>query len=83
MKSDPKSLQESLLKIFQQVFDDPSLEIKNNTTSRDIPSWDSLMHIQLIVAIERGFKIRFAAGEVEKLQNVGDMLKLISTKVSS
>jgi acyl carrier protein len=69
-----------LTALFQEVFENPALVVKPETTARDIESWDSLMHIQLVVAIERKFGIRFETGEIEQLQNVGDMAGLIAKK---
>jgi len=69
-----------LTKVFHEVFEDPSIVIRPETSASDIPTWDSLMHIQLVVAVEKQFGIRFATGEVEKLQNVGEMISLITQK---
>tara|TARA_B110000495_G_C22666587_1_gene394245 strand:+ start:246 stop:500 length:255 start_codon:yes stop_codon:yes gene_type:complete len=67
--------------IFQDVFDDESLTISNDTTAEDIDDWDSLAHIILIVAIEKDFKFKVTLGELQDLQNVGDMVGLIGKKV--
>jgi acyl carrier protein len=67
--------------IFQDVFDDESLTINNDTTAEDIDDWDSLEHINLIVAIEKDFKFKVTLGELQDLQNVGDMVGLIGKKV--
>ena len=67
--------------IFQDVFDDESLTISNDTTAEDIDDWDSLAHINLIVAIEKDFKFKVTLGELQDLQNVGDMVGLIGKKV--
>ena len=69
-----------LLPIFQNVFDDDSLVLYESTNASDIDGWDSLAQIRLIVAIEKLFKVRFSAAEIVKLQNVGDMIKLILKK---
>ena len=71
---------EKLLPIFQNVFDDDNLIIKNHTTAKDISGWDSLAHIRLIVAIEKSFHLRFSADEISELENVGDMVDLILIK---
>ncbi len=70
----------ALTAIFRQVFDTPDLEISPSTSAPDIPEWDSLMHIQLVVAVEKHFGVRFAPGEIDKLQNVGQFLSLIISK---
>ncbi len=70
----------TLNQIFCKVFDDPNIKISEATSAPDIPEWDSLMHIQLIVAVEKHFNVRFAPGEIDKLQNVGQFLALITRK---
>lgn len=67
--------------IFQDVFDDENLMISSDTTAEDIEDWDSLAHINLIVAIENDFNIKLTLGELQDLQNVGDMIGLIGKKV--
>lgn len=70
-------IRERLNKVFREVFNDDSIEIFDKMTARDIPDWDSLMHITLIVAIEKEFKVRFNAAQIGKLENVGEMVDLI------
>ncbi len=68
--------------IFRDVFDDSELEIKYRTNAEDIEDWDSLAHINLVVAIQQEFKIHFLLGELEELKNVGEMIELIQQKIS-
>lgn len=70
-----------LNEIFRQVFDDETIVVTRETTANDIEEWDSLTHINLAVAVEMRFKIKFALGELQSLKNVGDMLDLINKKV--
>lgn len=72
---------EQLTDTFRDVFDDEDLVLKPGTTARDVPEWDSLTHIELLVAVERGFKVRFNTGEVANLPNVGAMVELIGAKL--
>lgn len=72
----------SLTDIFRHVFDDDGLVIGRQTTAKDIDAWDSLSHVQLIVAIEKRFGIRFNLGEVVALENVGQMMDLIQTRTA-
>ena len=67
--------------IFRDIFDDDALEIKETTSSIDIEDWDSLNHINLIVAIESDFKIKFSFDEISELKNVGEMVELITLKL--
>lgn len=66
--------------IFQDVFDNPGLNINDQTTARTVPGWDSLTTINLIFAVEREFGIKFALGEIQELNNVGEMVALIHRK---
>jgi acyl carrier protein len=66
--------------VFRDVFDDPALNITSSTTADNVPGWDSFANINLIFAIEREFKIKFALGEIQELKNVGEMAELIAKK---
>lgn len=77
-----EAVYEVLQEIFQDVFDDESIEVCDTTTAADIEEWDSLEQINLIVAIEKQFSIKFNISEVGALQNVGEMVDAILTKVS-
>ncbi len=67
--------------IFCEIFDDENLKIWEDTSANDIEDWDSLAQIRLTVAIEKEFNIKFNFGELQKLQNVGEMLNLINNKL--
>jgi len=68
--------------IFCQVFDDDSIEIARDTTADDIDGWDSLSHMNLIVAVEMGFNIRFSNKDVRALKDVGDLIDTIDRKLA-
>lgn len=74
---------EKLNRIFQDVFDDELLEITDDTTSDDIEDWDSLEQINLIVAIEKKFEIKFQMEEIIGLRNVGEMVDIILKKLTN
>jgi len=71
-----------LQSVFIDVFDDEDLTISNSMSSDDIEDWDSLNHIVLVLSIEKCFDIRFMTGEVQSLNDVGDMIKLLEEKTS-
>jgi acyl carrier protein len=73
---------ERLQPIFRDVLDQPDLAIFAESNARNVDGWDSLAHINLVVAIEQEFAIKFALGELEELRNVGDMIGLIETKLA-
>ena len=68
--------------VFIDVLDNDKIVLKNETTANDVDEWDSLNHIQLVVAIEKAFKIRFASREIQSWKNVGEMVDSISTKIN-
>lgn len=68
--------------IFKDVLENDDLVISRETTSADVEEWDSLNHIQLIVAIEKHFKLKFSAAEIRNWKNVGEMCDAISLKLS-
>lgn len=68
--------------IFREVFDDESIVLSAGTTAHDIREWDSFNHINLIVASEIRFGLKFRTSEIERLKNVGDFVDLIDQKLS-
>ena len=68
--------------VFKQVFDDDSIELTRETTADDIDDWDSLTHMNLVIALELKFKIKFALGELQRMKNVGDLLDLVTRKLA-
>ena len=71
---------ERLQEIFRDIFDDGELIIREDMSANDIEDWDSLAQINLIIAIEKEFKVKFKLDEVSNLKNIGEMLELLSTK---
>lgn len=69
-----------LKEIFEDVFDDDSIELTPETAAKDVDGWDSLTHMRLILTIERAFKIKFSTSEIGKLSNVGDLVALIKSR---
>lgn len=69
-----------LQNVFRNVFEDDEIVIEEGTTSKDIEDWDSLMHIELITAIESEFGIRFTTDEMSSAANVGEFISLIDEK---
>ena len=67
--------------IFTDVLDNEELVIDANTTADDVDEWDSLTHIQLIVAIEKSFGLRFTSQEIQSWKNIGEILGCIENKI--
>jgi acyl carrier protein len=74
-------IKEKLQKIFREIFDEEHLEISRKTCADDIEDWDSLAQINLVVAAEKLFGVKFNLTELAQLNDVGDMLDLITSKL--
>ncbi len=72
---------ETLTEVFRQVFDDPDILLTPETTADDIEGWDSLSHINLIVAVANRFKIKFKPKDVVGFKNVGDLASCVDSKL--
>jgi acyl carrier protein len=77
---DPEQIVPSLTRVFCQVFDNPSIVLRREMTAADVEDWDSITHINLIVAIEKEFRCRLSTAEIAKLSNVGDLIDAIARK---
>ena len=76
--------QAEVLAKLQTIFDDLFLEpvvLTPVLSAKDVPEWDSLMHISLLVAVEKTFAVRFRVGEVEQTRNVGEFADLIRRRM--
>ena len=80
-RMDEPQIYQRLTEIFQDVFDEDSIEVTPKLSADDVDGWDSLTHIRLILTIEKVFKIRFSTSEIAKLENVGALAALIQGKV--
>jgi acyl carrier protein len=67
----------ALDQVFQEEFDDDTIHVTEKTVADDIEDWDSLEHINLIVAIEKRFHMHFTMGEVTGMKNVGEMVDIL------
>ena len=75
-----EAIMEKLNEIFQDIFDDDTLVITENTTANDIEDWDSLEHINLVSAVEKAFGMKFRMQEVSGMKNVGEMADIIAAR---
>ena len=77
-----EEIYERLNNVFRDIFDDESIVVTAETTSKDIEDWDSLEHINLVVAVEQEFGIKFNMNEVTTMKNVGEMVDIIISRMN-
>ena len=80
MKMTKNEIMVQIQEIFCDVLDNEDIVLTDTTTSDDIEEWDSLSHIQLVVSIEKSFKLKFTA-DISSWGNVGEMCEAIAAKV--
>jgi len=71
---------ERVTRVFREVFQNHQIEVGPTTTAADIAGWDSLMHVTLLLHMEREFGIRFNTTQVATLKNVGQLIELIEAQ---
>ncbi len=76
-----ESIRNQVQDIFRDILDLESLTLADDTQASDVDGWDSLTHIQLIVAIEKEFKVKFSSKEILSWKNVGELLGSLQSKV--
>ena len=72
-----------LTTIFHDLFDDDTIVLTPSLTAAGVPEWDSFNHINLIVAVESKFGIKFQTAELESMHTVGHLADLIQSKLSA
>ena len=81
----PKSTEEILPEFSQvvgKVLEQDNLQLKYETTAREVRDWDSLRHIEIVLAVEKHFKIKFNFAELQKFKNIGQMCDNIAVKLA-
>jgi acyl carrier protein len=71
---------EKLNQVFQDLFDDDELEVNRDTQAEDVEGWDSVMHVSLMIKVEKVFGLKFTSAQVSSLKNVGELVDLIDAK---
>ena len=71
--------------LFRYVFGDDEILLTRETVANDIDGWDSLMHLNLVIAVEHQFHIKFAIAEISKLKdegkNLGDFVEILARRM--
>lgn len=71
---------QTLTPILRDIFLDDSLELTAQLSARDVPGWDSFKHIEIIIAAEEAYGVKFSSREIDGLKNIGDLATLIAAK---
>jgi acyl carrier protein len=84
MSTAKEEIQSVLQAVFRRVFDDDELVISDATTATDVDGWDSMAHVNLIIAIEKRFGVNFTGADLATMrgpgQTVGNLVGLIAAK---
>jgi acyl carrier protein len=76
---------ETLMKVKQiisDVLDLPDVQLTRETTAEEVEGWDSLNHINIILAVEQHFGIKVRTAEIEELRNVGELVDVVDSKMA-
>jgi acyl carrier protein len=74
-------IDEKFKKVILDELELDDFDITDDTRADQVPGWDSLSHINIILAIEKNFNIRFKGLEVLRCKNIGDLQKLVNSKL--
>jgi acyl carrier protein len=80
---DQAEIYKQLTTLFRNLFDEDTIVLTPETTAADIEGWDSFNHINLIVAVEVKFGIKFKTAELDELHNVGHLVTMIERKLAA
>jgi acyl carrier protein len=78
---DETSIYGALTEIFQDVFMRGDLALTPELTAKDVAGWDSFKQIEIVLAAEEKFGIKFSTRELGSLRNVGDLVRAISARI--
>ena len=69
-----------LTEILRDVFDNDEVTATPGLTAADVEGWDSMGNVRLFLSIEQEFGVRFSAGEIGAIKNIGELIALIEKK---
>ena len=82
VKMEKNEIVSRLTPIFRDVFNNDTLVVSEGMTAKDVPTWDSLSNINMIIAVEKAFGVKFRIKDVRALKNVGELLERIKSKAA-
>ncbi len=75
------AIYEGLTEVFHDVFGDDSLTLTPTLSADQVPGWDSVRMVTIILGVEQHFGVKLRSREVDQLKNVGDLARLVQTKL--
>ena len=75
-------IEERLQMIIRNVLNMPELVLDVSTPAYTVPGWDSLKHVEILLAIQDEYGVHFRPTEVIRLKNVGDLQNLVFKKIN-
>jgi acyl carrier protein len=81
MLVDKERIVSEVAEIIRDELDLPDLAVNTTTTAENLESWDSFNHINIVVAIEAHFGVKFHTAEIEEVKNVGELVDLVHRKM--
>jgi acyl carrier protein len=72
----------SLQPIFEEVLNEPDIELNRDSNASNTVNWDSLAHLEIIEMVQRRFKVKFSLTDLQRLKDVGDLVDLVLEKSS-
>jgi acyl carrier protein len=73
---------DKITEIVREELENDSIVLHANTQAKDVPGWDSLAHVRIVVSIEEAFDVEFDTSKVTALKNVGDLLQLLESTLA-
>jgi acyl carrier protein len=71
-----------LTQLFRDIFVSDDISLAPQTIAADVPGWDSMKHIEIVIAVEQKYGVRFSSREVDGLRSVRDLADIIARKTS-
>jgi acyl carrier protein len=72
----------ALDEIFRDVFLRDDIALTPGLSAKDVAGWDSFKQIDIILAIEARYHVKFNTRELDSLHNVGDLVRVIAAKTA-
>ena len=66
--------------VLARVLEVEPIEINDRSNARNTRNWDSMRHIEVLLAVETAFGVQFSIPEITGMQNVGDIRRLLIAK---